>query len=182
MGDYDPDELDRIAHWARVLDDSSYYEVLGVLEIADDEAIRRAFRDSARAFHPDLHRDADPELVATLTRLFERSAEAYRVLSDPELRVRYDMLLRKGQLRLAPSAVAQRPASPSESRALDELCRSAGAKLSAQRAAKLLAEGDLLGAKRELERALDSDGGANLALQERLADLDVALYAMGVDQ
>ncbi len=173
------EQFDRVRRWVEVLDDSSYYEILGVLEIADDRAIREAFHQFSLAFHPDVHVGAGEELLAAVRRLFQRGAEAYRVLSHPELRVRYDMALAKGHLRLQArdvptGAVLERAAKP-----LHELCRSAGAKLAAQKADKLIGAGDLPGAKRELEKALQFDGGANPALSERLEAIEVALYAMG---
>ena len=45
--------LERLQEWNEVLDDSTYYEILGVLEICDDEALREAFRDFALTFHPE---------------------------------------------------------------------------------------------------------------------------------
>jgi hypothetical protein len=39
----DRDTLERLLTWADVLDDSSYYEILGVLEICDGEALREAY-------------------------------------------------------------------------------------------------------------------------------------------
>lgn len=173
------DESERVQRWAEVLDDSSYYEILGVLEIADDAAIREAFHRFSLAFHPDAHVGADEELLTTVRRLFQRGAEAYRVLSHPDLRVRYDMALAKGHLRLEARDVPVGPALESDAKPLHELCRSAGAKLSAQKADKLISAGDLAGAKRELEKALEFDGGANAALTERLDAIEVALYAMG---
>jgi curved DNA-binding protein CbpA len=172
------DELDRIFAWNDALDDSSYYEILGVLEIADDEAIGRAFRALSLAFHPDVHVGADSRVRAIVERIFQRGVEAHRVLSDPELRLRYDVALRKGQLRLDERA-SRRSAPSSPAKPLDAICRSAGAKLCAQRAGKLLVAGDFRAAKTELERALDYDGGANPELVQRIADLELALYAGG---
>jgi curved DNA-binding protein CbpA len=174
----DDDQRARIDAWNEVLDDASYYEMLGVLPLADIEGLRRAFHEFALSFHPDAHVGADETTLEKVRRVFQRGAEAYRVLSDPELRVRYDMALERGELRLVPETVPRR-ASVDEGRPLDELCRSGGAKLSAQKAAKLIAAGDLEAAKRELEKALEYDGGVNPALQERLRDLELALYAMG---
>jgi DnaJ-class molecular chaperone len=172
------DDLDRIFAWDESLEHSSYYEILGVLEIADDAALRRAFHAFSLAFHPDAHRGAGEALRNAVRRVFQRGAEAYRVLCDPELRVRYDMGLRKGQLRLAEGA-STRPAATSAGKSLDAICRSAGAKLSAQKADKLLARGDLAAAKEELDRALAYDGGVNPELSARIADLELAIYAMG---
>jgi curved DNA-binding protein CbpA len=174
----DDDELARIEAWNEVLDDASYYEMLGVLPLADLDALRRAFHEFALAFHPDSHVGADESTLEKVRRVFQRGAEAYRVLTDPELRVRYDMALEHGQLRLVPETVPRR-ASFDEGRPLDELCRSGGAKLHAQKAAKLIDAGNPAAAKLELERALEYDGGVNPALEERLRDLELALYAMG---
>jgi curved DNA-binding protein CbpA len=86
-------DLARIDAWIEVLDDASYYELLGVLPLADDAALRRAFHEFARAFHPDSHVGADASTLEKVRRVFQRGAEAYRVLADPELRLRYDLAL-----------------------------------------------------------------------------------------
>src|SRR3954470_13183310 len=98
-------DIERVYEWASVLDESSYYELLGVLEIADDSALKTAFHEFARAFHPDCHFDYDLHTASVLRQVFQRGAEAYRVLSHPELRPRYDLALAKGQLRLGGSEV-----------------------------------------------------------------------------
>jgi molecular chaperone DnaJ len=61
-----------------------YYEVLGVARDADEDAIRRAFHDLARDWHPDVTDAPDAE-----TR-FRELAEAYSVLSKREARILYD--------------------------------------------------------------------------------------------
>lgn len=175
-----PAELSRITEWAEVLDDSTYYELLGVLPIADALAIREAFRDFALAFHPDVHPDASSELRLSLQRIFQRGAEAYRVLSDSDLRLYYDMGLDKGVLRLDKSRVPKRPSlAPGPARPLAEICRSAGGRASAKKASRLIDEGDLAGAKTELERALAFEGGQSAELSERIAALEIAVFAMG---
>lgn len=175
---------ERLLGWADVLDDSTYYEILGVLEICDGEALREAYHQFALSFHPDVHRGEAPEIQEKVRRIFERGTEAYRVLTDMELRVKYDMALSKGKNRLE-SAVVPRPTSAPppvvDPRPLDALARSAGAKLSAQKAAKLIAAGDLEGALAQLKHALDFDGGANLGLEARIEALQVAMYAGGRD-
>ena len=175
-----PDEADvaRVYEWTAVLEESSYYELLGVLEIADDAALKLAFHEFALAFHPDAHLDYDPELAAMSRTVFQCGAEAYRVLSHPELRPRYDLALAKGQLRLGGSEVPRVANVGVGAKSLDELCRTASAKRFASRADQLISEGDLTGAKRELMLALREDG-ANQELAERLDALDLALFAMG---
>ena len=73
--------LERLQEWNEVLDDSTYYEILGVLEICDDEALREAFRDFALTFHPDLFRDAPAPVQAMVGRVYQRGTEAHRVLA-----------------------------------------------------------------------------------------------------
>lgn len=62
-----------------------FYEVLGVKRSATDKEIKRAYRRLAREFHPDLNpgnKEAE--------RRFKEISEAYHVLSNPELRKKYD--------------------------------------------------------------------------------------------
>ncbi|AEA25664.1 chaperone DnaJ domain protein [Pseudonocardia dioxanivorans CB1190] len=61
-----------------------YYEVLGVSRDAGPEELQQAFRRLARANHPDVNKDPGAE------ERFKEINEAYQVLSDPELRKRYD--------------------------------------------------------------------------------------------
>lgn len=179
----DPGMLDRVEEWAQVLDDSTYYEILGVLEICDDTALRDAFREFALSFHPDMFRDTPEQVQAAVRRIFQRGTEAYRVLSDRELRIRYDMGISRGKRRMedsfGPKSEAPPPVSLEGGPPWDELCRSGGAKLSAQKAKKLMAKGDLEGAKRELEKALAFDGNANPALGARIEAITLVLYAGG---
>ncbi len=63
-----------------------YYEVLGVSKTADDATIKKAYRDLAKKYHPDLH-PGDKEAEAK----FKEASEAYEVLSDAQKRKMYDM-------------------------------------------------------------------------------------------
>src|ERR1041384_6695573 len=174
----DLQDIERVFEWDALIDQSSYYEILGLLEIADGGAIRKAFHEFALSFHPDAFPEADEETADALRRVFQRGAEAYRVLSRPDSRSDYDLALAKGQLRLD-STIAPPPlARNSDIRSLDELCRSPGARRFAKRAEELITAGDLTGAKRELQMALREDGD-NPDLAERLDAIDLALYAMG---
>lgn len=174
----DLQDIERIFEWDELIDDSSYYEVLGLLEIADTGAIRKAFHEFAVAFHPDAFPLADEETADALRRVFQRGAEAYRVLSRPDTRADYDLALAKGQLRLDTTIAPPPLARNSDIRSLDELCRSPGARRFAKRAEELISNGDLPSAKRELQMALREDGD-NPDLAERLDAIDLALFAMG---
>ena len=171
-------DIERLYEWAAVHDASSYYELLGLLEIADDAAVKVAFHEFALAFHPDAHTDYDRDTAEVSRQVFQRGAEAYRVLSHPALRPRYDLALAKGQLRLGGSEVPRVANVGVGAKSLDELCRTASAKRFAVRADELISQGDLGAAKRELLLALREDG-ENAELAERLDALDLALFAMG---
>lgn len=170
----------RIAQWADVLDDSSYYEVLGLLDIADLQAIKAAFHEFALSFHPDSHLDAPPEVAESVRRVFKRGAEAYRVLMDPGLRAKYDLALAQGHLRLEAGEVPRTaPVGDGFVKTLEDLCSTASARMSARRADEYLNAGDLAAAKRELKLALYHDGNKNSELEERIDAIDLAMFAMG---
>jgi molecular chaperone DnaJ len=61
-----------------------YYEILGVSRSADKEEIKRAYRRLARKYHPDVNKDAGAE------ERFKEINRAYEVLSDPDVKARYD--------------------------------------------------------------------------------------------
>ena len=61
-----------------------YYEILGIPRDADERAIKSSFRRLARELHPDVsdHPEAQER--------FREAAEAYEVLSKPEMKELYD--------------------------------------------------------------------------------------------
>ena len=62
-----------------------YYESLGLKKDASDGDIKKAFRQQAKKYHPDVN----PGNQAAETR-FKEINEAYEVLSDPDKKSRYD--------------------------------------------------------------------------------------------
>lgn len=62
-----------------------YYEVLGVNKGASEDEIKKAYRKTAKKYHPDLNPD-NAEAEAK----FKECNEAYEVLSDPQKKARYD--------------------------------------------------------------------------------------------
>jgi DnaJ family protein C protein 3 len=65
----------------KVSKQKDYYKVLGVARDADERTIKKAFRKAAKTNHPDVGGSEDK--MAQIN-------EAYEVLSDPELRARFD--------------------------------------------------------------------------------------------
>ena len=66
-------------------DKRDYYEVLGVDKNADEAALKKAYRQLAKKYHPDVN-PGDKEAEAK----FKEATEAYTVLSDPDKRRQYD--------------------------------------------------------------------------------------------
>ena len=62
-----------------------YYEVLGVDKNADEATLKKAYRQLAKKYHPDMNPgDAEAE------KKFKEASEAYAILSDPDKRRQYD--------------------------------------------------------------------------------------------
>ncbi len=61
-----------------------YYDVLGVPKGADAQELKKAYRKLAMDYHPD--RNPDPAAVEK----FKEATRAYEVLSDADMRARYD--------------------------------------------------------------------------------------------
>jgi len=64
-----------------------YYKTLGVDKTSKDTEIKKAFRNLARKYHPDVNPD-NKEAEAR----FKEINEAYEVLGDPEKRKKYDTM------------------------------------------------------------------------------------------
>lgn len=61
-----------------------YYEILGVSRDADKDQLKSAYRRLARKYHPDVNKEPGAE------ERFKEINRAYEVLSEPEIRARYD--------------------------------------------------------------------------------------------
>lgn len=72
-------------HTSRVLNAKDYYGILGVPKNADAKAIKKAYYEKAKKYHPDANK-ADPKAAAK----FQEVSEAYEILSDKDKRQSYD--------------------------------------------------------------------------------------------
>ncbi|WBY03330.1 DnaJ C-terminal domain-containing protein [Ramlibacter tataouinensis] len=73
------------------MDFKDYYQVLGVAPDATEDDIRKAYRQLARKYHPDVSKE--PGAAARMAEV----NEANTVLSDPEKRAAYDQLASQPQ-------------------------------------------------------------------------------------
>ena len=64
-----------------------FYAVLGVAKDADSAAIKKAYRNLAKKYHPDRNPDD-----AAAAEKFKEIGEAYAVLSDSKEREQYDAI------------------------------------------------------------------------------------------
>lgn len=172
----DSQDAANLQSWGNAIESLDYYELMRVDSMATPEELSSAFHSFARVFHPDAHGILSPSERDALRIVYQRGAEAYKVLSDPTLRARYDVALQAGHHRLDQLTISLPPVSVDWSISLDERCRSAGAKLEARRAQKFYHSGDLETAKTALVNALAHDGGANLELTRYIEDLGLRRF------
>jgi DnaJ-class molecular chaperone len=189
-------DREAIEGWLTVIDQVSYYELLGVAPGSGQDQIRRAFHGFAVTFHPDTHVVRSPEERAAISRIFTRGTEAYRVLSDSLLRSHYD------EQRAGPGQVTRltgapprgpqtakppppppvlhdgsfaAPATDAESVGrLEDHVRNARARPFAQEAEALAKKHEYVKAKLQLQLAMNMDPG-NPVLQEYLSELQIRI-------
>jgi curved DNA-binding protein CbpA len=71
--------------------EGNHYRLLDVPPDADPDSIRAAYYDISRAWHPDRHYRRDlGDLKVSIEFIFVHITKAYKVLSDPESRRRYN--------------------------------------------------------------------------------------------
>lgn len=79
----------------------TYYQRLGLSPGASPEAIRRAYRQLSKRYHPD----TSPLAPEVAIRRFQELQEAYLILSNPIQRAIYDASLRASLSNSAPADV-----------------------------------------------------------------------------
>ena len=67
-----------------------YYKILGIEKNSSKEDIKKAYKNLAKKFHPDLNKDSGAE------EQFKKISEAYAVLSDDQKKSQYDQFGSEG--------------------------------------------------------------------------------------
>lgn len=158
-----------LALWRARVGWESYYDILGVDPRADSKTIKEAFHKFALRCHPDQYIEAEPQVAQAAAEVFKRGVEAYRILSRPMTRARYDASLAKGNLRYVEHEVEKKP-EPPRVRALYEIAKTPRAKQFAVKADRFIALGKLDEARVALITAIQDDHD-NEELQRRLDGL-----------
>lgn len=169
-----------IRQWLEALDSISYYVLFRVDPKATHDELHAAFVAFAESFHPDGHLSRAAREREAIGCIYRRGTEAWRVLSDPGLRARYDVALANGIVRpdeLVVEMDGRRSlAPPSVGGRLVDTVRSPGARPFLLRAEELFKKGDPKQAKLQLVMALHMDSG-NAALEAFGKQLDEAILA-----
>ena len=177
---------DAITQWLAALDSMSYYEIFRIERDASPDALRDGFHAFAESFHPDSHHWRHPTEQSAIGYIFKRGTEAYRVLSDPQLRFRYDEALANGILRPenlivdadGARSLSLRPPGAAGGtglghRLIDKV-RTPGARPFVLRVEELAKKGDPQQAKLQLVMAMHMDP-ENPALEAYAKELDAAI-------
>lgn len=177
-------DTESIRGWLYALDQITYYDLFRVPPTTPYDDLRAAFHSFAETFHPDAHRWRHPNEQEAIGRIYRRGMEAWRVLSEPVLRARYDEAVKNGILRpenliveaegpMSMKRAAGPAAADSKAPLVDKL-RSPGARPFVLRAEELFKKGDPKQAKIQLVMALHMDRG-NAALEAFAKQLDEAI-------
>jgi curved DNA-binding protein CbpA len=89
-----PDQRMAIEVASNGIETKSFYEILLLPRSADERAIKRAYYRLSKEYHPDkFYRKELGDYKEKLESIFNKVNEAYRVLSDPDAREDYDLLV-----------------------------------------------------------------------------------------
>jgi DnaJ-class molecular chaperone len=172
-------DVESLQQWLSVLDNLSYYDLFRVPQRAGADELRYAFYQFADTFHPDGHAWRSQWEREVIGRIFRRGTEAYRILSDPELRARYDHALSQGvqgaEQIVVESAQEVKKNVMTSGRLIDKI-KSPAARPFVIRAEELLSKGDPKQAKIQLTMALHLEV-KNPALDEFKAKVEAAVKA-----
>jgi curved DNA-binding protein CbpA len=90
----------------------NYYEILEIEPAASQEEIKRAFRLQIARYHPDKVQHLGKEFQAMAAERAAELTEAYRILSDANLREQYNQMRGQPSPASAPAAAPHAPERP----------------------------------------------------------------------
>ncbi|MGE0785232.1 MAG: J domain-containing protein [Sandaracinaceae bacterium] len=157
-----------------------YYTLLGVDRGASADAVKAAFRDFARRYHPDRFGGAPEDKLRRATQIYRRGSEAYQILSNPVSRKAYDRVLRVGRMRLSAeerdkAAQEERPAAaPAPQKKPENPIRSTAALEFYHRSAEAARAGNWRDAWKSMKRAVEIEP-ENELLRGRLTQIEAKL-------
>lgn len=88
--------VDELQSKHKRIDDQNFFEVLGVDEDVDRQAVQKAYLQLAKKWHPDRLPAALEEQKGKVAKIFARVNEAYQTLSDDDKRAEYVELVKHG--------------------------------------------------------------------------------------
>lgn len=166
-----------LRQWLAALDSISYYDLFRTGTNATYDELRAAFHAFAEVWHPDAHRWRHPDEQAAIERIYCRGMEAWRVLSEPPLRARYDEAVANGILRpenLIEMDARRSLAPPDAGGSFVDRVQIPGARPFVRRAEELMKKGDPKQAKIQLVMAMHMEKG-NVALEAFNGQIDEAI-------
>lgn len=174
----EPLKKEEILLIAGALASMDYYQVLKVDRKAVPIDVKKAFFRESQALHPDkFFSSSDTELKDAVMYIYKRVAEAYAVLRDPEMRLKYDQQIGAGaeaakrlERREAPSG-ANVPAA-------DPKAKNSQAQKYLQLGLMALRKGDFSGAEMNLQFALKFEP-ANDGIAKKLKEAQEKHKAKG---
>ena len=99
-GGLKPEDVAELHRLSEVLRVGTHYELLGVAEDFDRTALKNAYHNLSRRFHPDRYYRQDlGGLEKMLEDVFAGVNQAYRTLGDERARAQYDQDLVTAQKR-----------------------------------------------------------------------------------
>ena len=156
---------------AKLVDDLDYYQLLELERAAPASAVKHAYYEVSRKFHPDANRHFAGADREALGRISKRISEAYQVLRDARRRNAYDAQLGAGANRM-PLAEAEARA---DKQALDDyLGKTPNGRRYFALARAEIDKGDLASAARNLKMALAFEP-ANDSFKKKAEELKQAL-------
>jgi DnaJ-class molecular chaperone len=161
--------LQEIKALARVIDRVDYYRLLKLEPGANADAVRNAYHDARKRFHPDAYLAQSEDVRDAVDVIARRITEGYMVLRDRTRRAAYDSALSSGQVRYNPDLEQEKRTEADAARGTTPNGRRYfGLHLEAERA------GDLVKAHAHLKTALTFEP-KNAPMRAKLDALEAQL-------